>query len=301
MTSSQVCTNCRKKKPGRYTRVKGSSGRGSDKGMTIPTWQCWSCLPAGQGAGETDETTAPVKPGAAAVVVSPTVVKAREEGSHLVGPLQTEVMGLVVDDAESYLVADQILGRVQTARKTWGARMERIIRPIRQGLDEIYALSRDVDKPLAAIEATVKRQMTDYKLEEARLLRAAEEERLAEERRLQRDVLERIEKESAARTKQMRGKLALARQQAEDRLEKVQAEEAPAPVMGTSSSTRATKKWRITDFGAFVLGVTKRDSLMADYLVANTPRMNQLFKDNPESFKEMAGVEVYDDVQIVGR
>lgn len=304
MTSSQVCTNCRKKKPGRYTRIKGSSGRGSDKGMTIPTWQCWSCLPAGQGAGETDETTAPIKPGAAAVVASPAILKAKDEGASLIGPLQTEAQSLVVDDAESYLAADQILGRIQTARKTWAARMERIIRPIRQGLDEIYGLNRDVDKPLEAIEKAVKNQMTVYKLEEQRQLRELEQARIEEVNRLQRQINEQAEKETAARTAQMRQKLAAARQQAEDRLERVQTEETTAPIMGVSSSTRSVKKWRVTDFGAMVKALafqTADPALATEMLMVNTMGINKVFKESPDKVAAIPGLEVYDDVQIVGR
>lgn len=300
MTGAQVCTDCRKKKPGRYTRLKGSSGRGHEKGMTVPNWHCWSCLPAGQGAGETEETTAPIKPGATAVVVSPQVVKAKEEGATIIGPLQAEVVEMRVDDAESYLAADQILGRIQTARKTWGARMERIIRPIRQGLDEIYALSRDVDKPLAAMEALVKGRMTDYKLEEARQLAVIKRAQELETARLEQELAAKLEKEQNARTKQMRERLAEARLKVQEKLEVAQAEEAPAPIMGSHSSTRSVKKWRVTDKEKLLKGVIA-GTIPESIATWDERQINSYFRAEPDRVATWDGIEVYDDVQIVGR
>lgn len=228
------------------------------------------------------------------------LAKRKQEGLKLVMPLTEAVQALTVADASGYQEADALLARVRTARKTWADKMEPIIRPIRQGLDNLYALNREVDKPLAQLEEMVKDEMKRFKLEEARQLRAADEEREKEQARIQAEIDAKAKAELSAKTKPMKERLAAARQALETKLEDTLLTPVQQPVRADSSSTRPVKKWRIKDLEAFVAGVVE-GTVPLVYIHVNEVGMNRLFKDFPDSVKAMPGVEVYDDVQIVGR
>lgn len=252
------------------------------------------------------QQAAPVVPAAqthspAALVVPPsTMAAAREEGLHLAHPLKLAVVQLDVVDAASYEAADELLGRILKARKTWGERMERIIRPIRQGLDELYALNREVDRPLLNVETILKNKMKAFKVEELKqLAAAAEEKRLAEERLRQEAEAKALAAQRAS-TPQMRGKLQAQSYKAAEAAAEVAQQEAPAPTTGLHSSTRVPKKVRIIAWGDFIQGIAK--GLIPDDIVAVVDKkLTAYYKEDPESVKLWPGVEEYDDVQIVGR
>ncbi len=46
------CATCREETPGRFTLSRLASGNGWSRGFTLPRWQCWDCLPFGEGRGE---------------------------------------------------------------------------------------------------------------------------------------------------------------------------------------------------------------------------------------------------------
>lgn len=229
-----------------------------------------------------------------------TVSKVREEGLALLPPLQSSVQGLAVVDAESYLVADTMLGKIQTARKSWTARMERIIRPIRSGLDELYAFNREVDKPLGQLEDAVKAKMKAFKTEELRQLRAAEEARAAEVERLRREAEAKAERESSARTAQMREKLAKARSVLEAQATEIEQEERPEPVQGASSGVRVPKKMRVIDVKEFCAGVAD-GTIPVVCVTAHVAEINRQYRMQPATVSVWPGCEEYEDLQIVGR
>jgi uncharacterized membrane protein YqiK len=232
--------------------------------------------------------------------------EARKEGQALMQAIHPEVQELTVRTDDDYLVADAILGRIKKARKTWTDRMEKVIRPIRQGLDELYALNRDVDKPLADLEEGVKGKMKAFKLEEARLLREADERKRQEEDRLRREAEEAQRKAEAAKTPQLRGRLEAQATRLVAQAEVVSQQDTPEPIRGTSSTTRPQKRVRIKDLVHFLQGIV--DGYVPEDCVNNPrvldamqPTLNNYFKDDPVGMEAWPGVEVYDDVQIVGR
>lgn len=226
---------------------------------------------------------------------------ARIEGLAMIPPIQDLVEQLIIDTPEDYLSADSLFGRIKQARRTWGERMERIIRPIRVGLDELYSLNREVDKPLATLESAVEVKMKAFKVEERRKEQAIEAQRILEEQRLQRELDAKREKEDQARTKQMREKLAAAREQLEVKLAETQQAPPPEKVVGQFSSSRVAKKIRVIDKKAFIVGVAEGDIPRTELLEVNQTVLNKLFKENPADVAEWPGVEVYDDLSIVGR
>lgn len=297
------CILCKKAREGRFTRRKDASSRGWDRGTHLPSWYCWSCLPAGQGRDETEQTVAPKKAAAATPVLTPVVVekaKVQAEGLALISPLQRIVEELVVETADDYLQADQIFGRVKQARRTWGERMERIIRPIRAGLDELYTLNREVDKPLAALESAVEVKMKAFKEIEAREISEAERKRFEEQEKLRREIEEKTRREEAARTNQMREKLAKARKESEEKLTTNQLQPEPEAVRGISSSTRNRKIVRVVDKMAFLTGIVE-ELVHISMVQVDQPTINKYFKENPTVVAEWPGIVIEDDIQIVGR
>jgi hypothetical protein len=124
-TKSYLCSLCGKKKPGRFTRRKAAAGGGFSQGFTLPQWNCWTCVPAGEGRGETgDEMPKKAAPPAAvsAALAVPDLAAEKAKAVAIIPSLQVEVEELTVTDDASYQYADTLLGRIDNARKVWGGR-----------------------------------------------------------------------------------------------------------------------------------------------------------------------------------
>lgn len=230
----------------------------------------------------------------------------KQEGLQVLEPLAHSVDGLEVITPADYHRADQVLHRIKAARKTWSDRMEKIIRPIRQGLDELYGLNREVDKPLEALEETVKSRMKSFKVEELRQLRAAEAERERETARLRREAEEKAAAALKATTAQMKGRLQAAATRMVQQAMVVEQQETPAPTIAESSTTRPVQKVRIANLTHFIQGIV--DGYVPEDCIDNPKvldalqsKLNAYFKADAEGMKAWPGVEVYEDVQIVGR
>lgn len=231
------------------------------------------------------------------VMITSNAHKQRDEAMAILPTLQTEVEDLIVLDEDGYRYADSLLGRLGVARRSWNLVWDRIqektIKPIRSGLDELYKMNREVTEPLDALDSTVKSRMKAFKVEEQRVLAKAKAAQEEEERKAQAEVARKQAQEEAARTAPMREKLRLAREKAEEKLAQVE-NSAPQEVRGVSSSTRSKATWRIVNMEEFA---AENHGLC----LVDTVRMNKLFKEHPETVAQMAGVEVYDDISIVGR
>lgn len=298
------CVQCHKDKPGRFTRTKHASSGGWSKGMQLPYYYCYTCLPRGEGRDEAPDTM----PKTPAKAMIPDVLPAKQnlvaykkEGQSLIHPIQAELDNLEVVDAESYAETDALLGRIQGARRKWSDRIEKIIRPIRDGLNELYALNREVDRPLEALEKGVKEKMRLFKVEEQRQLQAAQQERDAEAERIRRQAEEAAAKEANARTNAMRNRLAAKREELEQAAAEVEAQELPEAVRGQASSTRPVKKWKVTNLPKFLHAITDGKGIPIEMIILNVPTINKYFKEHPEQVAEWPGIEVFDDVQIIGR
>lgn len=230
------------------------------------------------------------------VLPAPVNVQAqKEEGLKLITPLQSDVEALTVKTAEDYEEADHLLHRINTVRKTWVERTEKIIRPIRQGLDELYALNREVTKPLDVLEAAVKGHMKAFKLEEQRLIQAAANEA----RRLEEEAQAQLRKAELAATPQLKGRLQT--QAARTLQQAIQVEQhAPMPVMAATSTTRPVKVPGVSNLSKFLKGIAD-GYIPADCIEIKQGKLNTYYKDDPEGFEAWPGVTVTSDVQIVGR
>ena len=230
------------------------------------------------------------------------ITKAKEEGLAIVGEFQGLVP--VVETEDDYLEADSSLTRILQARKRWKLRMygeknDGIIPNIRKGLDQLYALFAEVDKPLEQTEGAFKRAMAAFKDRERRLIEETRRVQEAEAARLRQQAEDLRAKEEAAKTRQMRERLAEARRVTEAQAEAAEEVEAPLPVQGRTG-TRTIKAWRIIDMVAFIQGAAS-GTIPGWAVAAATVEINKAFRNDPDSLKLWPGVEVYDETQIVGR
>lgn len=247
--------------------------------------------------------------------VVPTMLPAgvEERGSSLLAPLQPSVEALEVLTAEDYEEADRLLSRVQVARKSWAAEMygpesdpkkqTGPIPSIRRGLDQLYALNRKIDQPLEALETSIKGKMKSFKLEEQRQLQAAERAKQDEIDRKQREADALTAKALSAATPQLAGRFANQASRLDDQIEEVKATPLAAPVQGFSSQVRTKKKWRVAKMSDFLTACL--DGTLGLEWATISPEgkatLDQVLKDDPDSLAAYPGIEVYDDINIVGR
>lgn len=230
------------------------------------------------------------------MALSPSIQKARDEGLSLIDPLRAAVAEMHITTEDEYLVADAMLGRIQAARKRWSARIGLIIDPLWEALKSGRELKNEVDKPLEEFEGKVKVAMKSFKLEEQRQIQAAKDE----EDRLRQEAEQKEQAAAAAKTVPMKERLNEARRKMEDKADDASAKQ--IPVAANASATRMSKKWRVTDADAFIKGVSL-GVIPQMALSVNTVGVNGIFKakGGHEVVAAWPGVEVYDDIDIVGR
>lgn len=249
----------------------------------------------------------PVKPSEPAWTIPRATSDAVKEHDALIKVLPTfveEVDQLIVEDAPGYEYADALLGQVREARKKWGAVwsriMEKTVKPIRDGLEELYQLNRDIDMPAEKLENRIKAKMKEYKTQEAKQIRDADETREREAQRLRNEAAKKEAQLSTARTAQLRGRLEAARAQLEERAAEVEQTVTPEAVVGISSTTRTKQTWKVTDLHAFCRGIA--DHKVPSYAVlVNTVEINRTWRNDAEGVAAWPGVELVDDITIVGR
>lgn len=302
-----LCALCGKKKPGRFTRRKDAAGGGFSQGFTLPAWNCWTCVPAGEGRGETGDEMPKKTPPPAAVSSALTVPDLTSEKAKAVAVLpglETEVGELTITDDASYQYADTLLGRIDTARKVWGGIWDRIqektIKPIRAGLEGLYEVNREVDKPMETLRGRVVTAMKAYKTAELRRIQDAERAKQQEAQRLANEAAAKERAAEVATTPQMQGRLYAQAARLGSAAVAVATREAPAPVAGFSSSTRKVKRVHIVGLAEFYQGLA--DGIVnRDFRDALDSTLQRLYKESPAEVLAWPGIEVHDEIQIVGR
>lgn len=266
---------------------------------------------------------------------SPVMVQKRVEGLTLVSPLRHLVTALVVKTAEDYLQADALLARVNTAEATWALKINPIREPIDKAMAElklslegVKALDDEVAVPLATLKASIKQKMKDYKVLEATQIREAKQLQDEAARRLRDEAAKKQLAETAAKTPQMKAKLAQARADLETAAQVVEMPTAEStPIRGVSSTSRTVQKVRVKDVDAFlsalaayapVSGVYKMRVPPLTLLTMHTTRtgeqipegsaidkitaeITKIYSTQPGVVASWPGVELYDDVIIAGR
>lgn len=246
---------------------------------------------------------APKKP---QVLPAASVVEPKEKGElvQLIPTLTTEVQELSIKTAEDYAYADGLLSRVRAARGIWKpiwARIqEKSIKPIRDGLEGLYEMNREVDGPLEKLEEAIKRPMKAFKIHEAFEIARKRQLQEAEVARLAREAEEKQRAAEQAKTPQMRGRLVAQAAKAQEQSEVIAAIEAPAPLQVEGSGTRTKKKPEVSDRAVFLKAMAD-GFIPEDCIIINQAKLNAYYKDDPEGMQVWPGISIVDDIQIVGR
>lgn len=216
-------------------------------------------------------------------------------------PVILRAKALQVTDAPSYALADALLSRLRDARKQVKARIATVLDPINQARAAILTLSHDLDDPLEAAELRIRTGMQEFKRLEMRQAQEAERRRQEEEEALRKEAADKHMKQLAAKTEPMRQRLAAQRAELEEKADNVVAAPVLPPVKAAHSSTRTVKKWRVTNEIALLREAADPEGSVPENVMMVDPSiLNQWLKEAPEVLATWPGVELYDDVVIVG-
>lgn len=301
--TTATCQVCKKKRAGRYTVDKAVFTKGHTR--PLPAWHCYTCLPAGMGDDESQETA--VQHRAATVATIAKVIpetkperqeEIRKDSEALVVQLKGQILPVI--DQESLTQADVQLSRVQTARKTIATRMEKIIRPIRSGLDELYKLNRELDRPLEAMEKEIKGEMKAFHLEQQRQIDEARQEAQRQEWALLAQARKKEEAAQQAKTPAARTRLQQEADALQDQAVEVSTAEMPIAAVTMHSSSRPIKRWTAPDLLRIVKGVAAGE-IPVEAVQLNYTFINRTYKEDAEGVTCWPGIVIIDDVEIRGR
>ena len=240
-----------------------------------------------------------------------------------------------IDTPEGYLEIDAKLAAIRNVRAQWKLALQPIRGPLDTAIDHqkkalaaakeavkgVDQLEHEVGAQIDRLEAHAKRLLADYKANEARLLREAEEATRRQEEELRAEAAKRAAQAQGAKTAQLRARLEQQRADLERQAEQVAQTPPPAaPVKGASSVVRTQKKVRIDDLIAFLhavqdyeptMGVyrtgvpplrcTDKKGLVADLVEVVSARLNDLYREQPGVVTSWAGVVEFDDITIAGK
>lgn len=300
VANPHACVLCHKSRAGRFTRqLSGAPGIWT-KGQ-LPAWYCYVCLPQGVGRGEEMSKTLPV------IDVTPMTAKDKREGLALITPLQQEVDLLDrISTPGELAVADELFGRIQRARKTWKLKMYGTptkpgpIPSIRSGLDQLYELNREVDKPLEQLETTVEQAMKAYHREAFKREQEEHRAKMEREAKAQREFDELERKKLILRTPAAKAKIEEQILEKATEIEEIQQEDAPERVEVEHSTARPTRVPVCVSVSEVAQGVV--DGLIPeDCLTVNMVKVRAYYKSDPTAVALFPGIELQDDVAIVGR
>jgi len=317
--ATHACVLCKKTRAGRFTRRQDAGSGGWSQGFQLPLYYCYTCLPQGQGRGEeildtpvhNEEETVTKKPTlvppsmAKRVLTPPPTPVNKTEGLSLITPLKPLVAQLGrIESEDDYKTADGIFGRIKQARKTWKAKMYGTpaklgpIPSVRAGLEALYELNREIDRPLEELENQVEKEMKAFKLRELRALQEAEAERQRKEQEAIEALAELERKKALLKTPAARAKV---QEQMEEIAETITEAEAPAEkVKGQASEDRSFKTPKVDDMLSFCAGIAE-GLIPVECVQLMISKVQAAYRLDPEKVAEWPGVIITDDVQIKGR
>ncbi len=228
------------------------------------------------------------------------VVKATREMMATTGPVVTTATSLIVRDSDSYAVADGLLKQIRAARKTVDARLGTIINPIRSGLDSLYTLRTELDTPLKNAEDQVKGKMKAFQILEDERLREGLKLRALEIEKAKQEAAKLEEKAAKATRPSVKTVLEGKADAAVERVLEAQAVTvAPAP-KGTSSSVRKIRRPVIKNLSELVRAAVD-GQVPIDIIDINMQAVRAYFRDSPDIVTQWPGVDIIEEVLIVGR
>jgi hypothetical protein len=169
------------------------------------------------------------------------------------------VSAQMITDNSTYCVFDMFLVYIGNGRKQIADKLDPMIKPIREGLDRLYKLRRDLMGPFDQAEEIVKGKMAGWQESERR--RIAEEERKAREEQERQERAQREAEEAArkAKSEAERQAASIRMAQAQENLTRAHDRLVTAtnqrPVKASGSKVTVKKTWEVEDFDAFFQAV----------------------------------------------
>lgn len=223
--------------------------------------------------------------------VEPTAIAKVATESHLAAKTYVKTVSeFVIQGPAAYDVMDRYLGEIRAAKKLIDNLFNHpetgLIKPIRVGLDRLYAFQRQLLLPLNTAEETAKEKMGSYQLG---VRRDKEEKEAVERERLRRVQAEldakRKADEPAVRVSMMPTVIS-------------------GQVAATHSSTSFVKKVRVVSVQQVVEAIEA--GLVPEHigwnLITVDPQILAVwFKGDVEGVESCPGLDVYEDAQIRGK
>lgn len=238
-----------------------------------------------------------------------TLIKVRKEGMEAIHPLQAAVSSLTIANEDDYKRADELLSRIQMARRWWSSKISPIIDPLKQALKSAKealkgaeALEDEYGAPLLEYFNATKEKMKQYKLKERHRLYLAEVAKEAEVARLKKLDEEKAAKLQAATTKGIQSRVMSQRAELQQQIADVEAKVQAPPIKAVGSIARSHKSVKVVDLAAFLNYVVNgEDVLPTELIEINQRALNECYKAAPDAVAKWPGVEVVDDIIIAGR
>ena len=205
--------------------------------------------------------------------------------------MQKSAEELTIKTEANYITADHLLSVVTNAHQNDEGlvSLESIIRPIRKGLDILYAINRRIDKPYSDAIDTIKHKMAEYKTAERRRLEAEQRKRDEEARQAAAEVAKRnANKPSPAPALEPISTPVVAAMPLPSSM----------PVKTANSSDRAILKVRVTNLEDLILAVAA-DMAPESCLLVNESALRNWLKLDENAVRNCPGLEVYEDTQII--
>lgn len=233
-------------------------------------------------------------------LISPTEVAVAKKEAALSTPLAHQARDLEITDADSYAIADQILTKIVMARKAIEERIDHILKPLNEARSSILALRRELDGPPGQAEDAIRNKMRIFRLNEAQLQLQQKRKLLQEQEELRQRALDAQKKADAAKTIQMKSRLADRALALEAQVAQKEMERPTEPVKVAGSTFRPVKRAVVTDMKAFVAAVAA-GKIPIDTIELRQSAINKYFRDAAPVVMSWPGVVIEDDVTIARR
>jgi hypothetical protein len=225
--------------------------------------------------------------------------------------LVQECREIKIVTVENYQAADLLLGRLRTCNKIVKEMIEEkldiIIKPIRAGLDLLYAERRGLQEPGEKAEKLLKDKMGKWQVEDrARIAREAEGQRqqaLSDARRA-RELVEQAER-AGGQDNMLSAVAEEARLTAQVSAQEYRQASEVVPVRGSNSSSRFKQKVRVGDMTALLAAIVEtagQDDAVPEALIqVNQAVLDAYFASDRGLTLTWPGVEIYEDVSVARR
>ena len=236
-------------------------------------------------------------------LIPPAELALAKREAQQVTPLAIQAEELAVVDRNSYALADQILGKITSIRSSITDRLAKILNPLNEARNSALALRRELDGPPAIAETMIRQKMKQFKLQEAEAERVEAERIRREQEAIEKAAEEARRKEEAAKTIQMRNKLAEKRIALETEAAIKSLEKPADSVRVAGSTSRKVMRIEVVNYEYVLQSSAMREALLQDDDMKKciSTIINRLYKLAPAVVRGYPGIKEYEDVSIIKR